>query len=323
VEARDGRLAPRVEQAWLTRRLRAVLRSTGAAPRDATVRLVRGKPQVVPGRRGLHLATERAAARFLTMLATERGRRTSPLPTHVGKPRVSTSTAAQWGIERVVSSFTTYYPHAEYRNINIGRAAELVDGTVLAPGEMFSLNRVVGERTAQNGFARGFIISDGIFKEDYGGGVSQVATTVFNAAFFAGLKDVEHKPHSFYIDRYPVGREATVAWPAVDLRFRNDTEYGVLVQTIHAPNIPASSGALTVRMWSTKVWVITARTGQRYSFTEPQVRVLTGDDCVPNTGYEGFQVVVTRVFRRPGRERVDHVERMHTTYTPSDTVVCQ
>ena len=72
----------------------------------------------------------------------------------------------------------------------------------------------MGERTAANGFTEGFIISDGIFKEDLGGGVSQMATTTFNAAFFAGLEDVEHKPHSFYIDRYPVGREATVAWPS-------------------------------------------------------------------------------------------------------------
>ena len=82
---------------------------------------------------------------------------------------------------------------------------ELIDGTVLKPGETFSLNDTVGERTAENGFVKGFIIENGIFKEDYGGGVSQSATTTFNAAFFAGLEDVEHKPHSFYIDRYPVG----------------------------------------------------------------------------------------------------------------------
>ena len=90
---------------------------------------------------------------------------------------------------------------------------------MLKPGETFSLNDTVGERTEANGFTKGFIISDGIFKEDLGGGVSQMATTTFNAMFFAGLEDVEHKPHSFYIDRYPVGREATVAWGAVDLRF--------------------------------------------------------------------------------------------------------
>ena len=105
------------------------------------------------------------------------------------------------------------------------------------------LNGVVGERTRENGFTEGFIISNGVFKEDLGGGVSQMATTTFNAMFFAGLKDLEHKPHSFYIDRYPVGREATVAWPTVDLKFENDTPYGVLIQASVTPSTPSTSNA--------------------------------------------------------------------------------
>ena len=118
----------------------------------------------------------------------------------------------------MVSDFVTYYPPATYRDINQGRAAELINGTILKPGETFSFNDTVGERTAENGFTNGFIISNGVFREDLGGGVSQVVTTTYNAAFFAGMDDVEHKPHSFYIDRYPMGREATVAWPTVDLQ---------------------------------------------------------------------------------------------------------
>ena len=99
-----------------------------------------------------------------------------------------------------------------------------------------------GERTEANGFTKGYIISDGILVQDLGGGVSQIATTTFNAMFFAGLEDVEHKPHSFYIDRYPIGREATVAWGAVDLRFRNDTPYGVLIQADVTPSTPVVVG---------------------------------------------------------------------------------
>ena len=111
-----------------------------------------------------------------------------------------------------------------------------------------------------------------------------MATTTFNAAFFAGLEDVEHKPHSFYIDRYPVGREATVAWPTVDLRFRNDTPYGVLISARLTPSTPSSSGALTVSMYSTKYWDITATTGERYNFTQPETRTLRTEDCYPNDG---------------------------------------
>ena len=194
---------------------------------------------------------------------------------------------------------------------------------MLKPGETFSLNGTVGERTRKNGFTEGFIISDGIFKEDLGGGVSQLATTLFNAMYFAGLEDVEHKPHSFYIDRYPVGREATVAWGSVDLRFRNDTPYGVLIDAHVTPSTPSSQGVVTVSMWSTKYWDITSTTSGRYRFVPPRTRTLKTDDCYPNTGYDGFDVDVTRHFRRHGRSSLDHNEVFHTRYTPSDTVICK
>ena len=123
-----------------------------------------------------------------------------------------------------MSTFTTYYPHADYRNTNIGRAGR-ADRRHRARARARCSRSTTSSASvpAANGFTEGYVISDGILVSDLGGGVSQMATTTFNAAFFAGLEDVEHKPHSFYIDRYPMGREATVAWGSVDLRFRNDT----------------------------------------------------------------------------------------------------
>ena len=241
----------------------------------------------------------------------------------VEEPAFTTKDARALKIEEEVSTFTTYFPYADYRNTNIGRAMELINGTVLKPGETFSLNDTVGERTAENGFVKGFIIEDGIFKEDYGGGVSQSATTTFNAAFFAGLEDVEHKPHSFYIDRYPVGREATVAWPSVDLKFTNTTPYGVLIQAGITPSSPSAQGSATVTMWSTKYWEITTSESERYNLTQPETRVLNTEDCYPNEGYGGFDIDVTRHFHLPSDPSQDHDEVMHTHYTPSDTVICQ
>ena len=320
----DGsRLVPAVDGDALARRAAAALRSGLVAPRDATVEVIDGRPRVVPSRSGTSLDRNRLADDFLTAVAAEGADRKVQVRTTSEAPTVSTAEARSWGVREVVSSFTTYYPHADYRNVNIGRAARLIDGTVVLPGELFSFNETVGERTAANGFTRGFVISNGIFAEDYGGGVSQMATTTFNAAFFAGLEDVEHKPHSFYIDRYPVGREATVAWPTVDLRFRNDTEYAVLIETRHSPSTPSTSGSVTVRMWSTKVWDIGVVTSERYNYTAPGTRIITGEDCFPNTGYSGFDVDVTRVFRVAGRDAVHHREQMHTTYIPSDTVICR
>nr|MBA2465396.1 VanW family protein [Nocardioidaceae bacterium] len=259
---------------------------------------------------------------FLDVVVEQGEGRTLRVSAVVTKPDFSTADARRLRVVEQVSEFTTFYPHADYRNVNLGRAAELINGTLLKPNEQFSLNGVVGERTAANGFTEGFIISDGIFTEDFGGGVSQVATTTFNAMFFAGLKDVEHQPHSFYIDRYPVGREATVVWPYIDLKFENDTPYGVLIEAFIEPSTPSTSGEMTVRMWSTKYWDIETEESERYNLTLPETRQLPGEDCVPNEGYGGFEIDVFRSFFRVDSEKLKRREAFHTTYTPSDTVIC-
>ncbi len=322
MEARDGRLVPTVDAAALLPLVDDATAGDGA-PVDARVELVGGRPRVVPAKPGVAFARGDVAAAFLSVVAEPRGEREAEVDGTVRQPGLTTREARALGVREKVSEFTTYYPYAEYRNVNIGRAAELIDGTLLQPGETFSLNDTVGERTRENGFTEGFIISDGIFKEDLGGGVSQMATTTFNAMFFAGLEDVEHKPHSFYIDRYPVGREATVAWGAVDLQFRNDTEHGVLVDAEVTPSTPSAQGVVTVRMYSTKVWDIETTTSGRYDYAAPATRTLDTPDCYPNTGYAGFSVDVRRIFKRPGSDAVERTERFHTEYTPSDTVICR
>ena len=317
-----GELVPDLDEQGLTRLVDRGISDHGA-PVDATVVLADGHPEVVPAKPGVTYEPADVSDAFLELVTRESGEREMKVPSTVAEPDFTTADARALKIREQVSTFTTYYPYAEYRNINIGRAAELIDGTVLKPGDVFSLNDIVGERTRENGFTEGFIISDGIFKEDLGGGVSQMATTTFNAMFFAGLKDIEHKPHSFYIDRYPVGREATVAWGAVDLRFQNDTPYGVLVHATVTPATSSTQGVVTVSMWSTKYWDISTTTSERYNYREPKTRTLTTPDCYPNTGYAGFDVDVTRTFRRHGEDAVDHVEKFHTAYTPSDTVICK
>lgn len=322
MKAEDGALVPDLDEKALTKLVDDGVGEEGA-PVDATVELVNGKPEVVPAKPGVTYDPDDVSAAFLELVTKPSGEREMKVEATVAEPDFTTQDAKDLQIKERVSTFTTYYPYAEYRNINIGRAAEIIDGTVLKPGDVFSLNDIVGERTRENGFTEGFIISDGIFKEDLGGGVSQMATTTFNAMFFAGLKDIEHKPHSFYIDRYPVGREATVAWGAVDLRFENDTPYGVLIHATVTPSTPSSQGVVTVSMYSTKYWDITTTTSDRYNFRPPATRTLSTPDCYPNEGYSGFDVDVTRTFKKPGSDEVVKTEKFHTAYTPSDTVVCK
>jgi vancomycin resistance protein YoaR len=321
LEPVDGELSATLDAAKLTEVVGGKV--TQGAPVDASVVLVDGTPQVVPAKPGVTFDAAELESGFLGVVAAPQGERTLALSAQVAKPAFTTKDARALRVRERVSTFTTYFPYAEYRNVNIGRAAEIIDGTLLKPGETFSLNDTVGERTEANGFTKGYVINDGILVQDLGGGVSQMATTLFNAMFFAGLEDVEHKPHSFYIDRYPVGREATVAWGAVDLRFTNDTPYGVLIDTSFTNSTPSSSGAVTVTMYSTKYWDITTTTGERYNITKPRTRRIDDLTCHPNEGYGGFDIDVVRYFRPVGENtetREDEV--FSTTYTPSDTVIC-
>lgn len=321
LEPADGELVPTLDEKKLGKILDANLPAVNE-PVDATVRMVNGTPTVIPGKKGVTYDEKAVLDGFLDVVAAAPGERVLEVPTQVKRPDFTVQDARDLKIKEQVSTFTTYYPHADYRNTNIGRAAQLINGTVLKPGETFSLNGTVGERTAANGFTEGYVISNGILVKDLGGGVSQMATTLFNAMFFAGLEDVEHKPHSFYIDRYPVGREATVAWGSVDLRFKNDTPYGILIQTSVQPSTYSSSGVVTASMYSTKYWDITSSTGPRYNFTSPATRRLSTSDCEPSVGYGGFDVNVWRYFRRPGSEKLVRTEEFHTTYIPADEVVC-
>ncbi len=316
----EGRLQPRLDGRRLQAVTRAQVASLGQAPADASVRIDGGTPVVVPSRTGLTPQTDDLPDQLLEAVVGAGPERVVALPLVSQQPAYTTQDAANSGVRRVVAEFTTYYPYAEYRNINIGRAAELANNTFLKPGDVFSMNDVVGERTAERGFTTGFIIDNGRFQEGLGGGVSQLATTLFNAGHFAGFSDVEHHPHTFYIDRYPMGREATVSWGSWDLRFGNNTPYGAVVQSFIDPATPSTTGAVTVRIWSTPYWKVTSRTGQPFNFTAFPSQTVSGAGCVPSSGLQGFDVVVNRTLARDGQV-VDR-EELYTRYQPTPQVTC-
>lgn len=323
LKAQDGALVPTVDKARFAKLLGGAIADRKDAPVDATVVLRGSKPVVVPAKPGVSFDPDQALQVFQGLLAKPEGQRSATIASKVAEPTISTAAAQAWQIKEKISTFTTYFPYAAYRNINIGRAAELVNGTILKPGDTFSLNGIVGERTRANGFTDGWTIQDGVFKSDLGGGVSQMATTTFNAMFFAGLADVEHKPHSLYISRYPIGREATVAWGSVDLRFKNNTKYGVLVRSVVSPSTPSHQGSVTVSMWSTRLWDITTSAGPRYAFTPFKKITDTSGNCETTAGAQGFQIDVKRYFHRPGQKAVAKTENFHTTYNPQNAVTCK
>ena len=199
---------------------------------DARFRARPAPAELRPARDGL--AVDTAAAVQALQGAVGSGSSAAGLPVQVLAPAVPTSAYA--GIDQVIGSFTTGYPCCRPRATNIARMAELVDGTVVAPGEAFSLNAVAGERTRARGFVADGAIVDGELVDEVGGGVSQFSTTLYNAVWFAGLPVLEHQPHSRYIARYPPGREATLYWRVIDNRWRNDTGAPVLVRASTTPS---------------------------------------------------------------------------------------
>lgn len=190
----------------------------------------------------------------------------------------------------LVAAFTTRYTPGEPRVTNIRRAAELLDGTRLAPGETFSMNEALGERTIERGFVPAPQILNDRFVDSVGGGISQVATALYNAAFFAGLDLVAHTPHSIYITRYPLGREATISWGGPELVFRNDWPAPLRVR------LRTTDTELTVRFYSAKL-------GRR-------VETETSDPIASGGG--GFTVEYTREVYRYGTLIRD--ERFRTRY---------
>lgn len=180
------------------------------------------------------------------------------------------------GIIEEISTFTTPHACCQNRVINIQRFADLMQGVVIRPGEEFSLNEFVGQRTRENGFVADGAIVLGNFEPQVGGGISQYATTFFNASFFAGIEFLEYQSHSIYISRYPRGREATISWRRPDLKVLNNTDYGILVWNEYTDT------SITVTFYSTKNREVEAlpllRSSDRQCRIDITPRVITFED---------------------------------------------
>lgn len=203
---------------------------------------------------------------------------------------------ASQGLGDLVGQFTTEHPPNQPRVTNIQRMADIVRGAIVEPGDTFSLNDHVGRRTIAKGFVEDTVIYDGVLTTDVGGGVSQFATTIFNAAFFAGLDFGEYQAHSLHFERYPRGREATVSFPHPDLEIVNTTVHPVLIWTAYTDT------SITVQMFSTRHLIV-----QETNSTDSS---------------EGFCTLVTteRTRRYPNEEiKVDTVEAL---YQPAEGIGC-
>lgn len=311
----DGELAVSVDPAALQAALGDGLGAFGTPAEDARFEVSGGAVSVVPSVDGTGVDPERLSQQLLDVLADPAPRSVTaelgPVPADF-----TTEEAQALGIREEISSFTTNFTSTA-SGTNIRVVAEEVDGALIMPGETFSLNTFTGPRGTAQGYVPANVISGGEISTAVGGGISQFATTMFNAVFFAGLEDVYHKPHSFYISRYPAGREATVYEGVIDLVWKNDTDTGVFVDTTWVP------GAITVTFYGTKRYEIESISSERTNYREPAVQEKVDDgNCTPQSGVSGFDITVTRVFRDLSSGAELRRENFHTSYAAEAVIRC-
>lgn len=313
----NARLGVSLDPKGLGASLRLRLGRFEVPARDATFTVDARRARVVPSKPGRALDLERVSRSLTSNLEStvHRARFT------VSAPAFTTEDAEKLDIDELVSEFTTYYQCCPPRVTNIQRGAQIMDGTIIRPGERFSLNEVLGRRTPERGFVEAPQIFNGRLEDAVGGGVSQIATTTYNAAFFAGVQIVTHQPHEFYISRYPMGREATVSWGGPELIWRNDWPAAILVRAF------ADSDSISVRFYSSKLGrrVVTT-TGEPSEYTAPRTLTTSNSGLEPGTtrvvqsaGPSGFLISYTRkVFRGPKLRRS---ERYVWRYRPENAIV--
>lgn len=310
-------LAPQIDGAILHQSIAEELDPIEEPGNNATFEIDSNNvPVVVPSRVGRGVSDEVLAAAVSNAMFAEGEDRVASAPVTVRDPVLTTEDALELGVIEEISSFTQQVNYAEYLAHNLAVASEYIDGTLLLPGDVFSMNEKTENRNPEGGYMEGWVIGPGgIFQKALGGGLSAATTTMWSAAFYGGLEPVEVQAHSVYISRYVPGLEATVAWDGFDMKFRNDTPYGVFITA------ESDETSMTVRMYSTKIYTaIEAEVGERYYVTKNRTIYNESSECSGQTGGPGFTIDVDRIFY-DGDEEVRR-ETFTTTYRPAPQVIC-
>lgn len=280
---------------------------------DARFEFQNDAPVIVPGTPGTTLDPATLAAAVAA--ATQEDDRVAPVELVASDPAQTTAALEALGVTQVVAEFSTPLTSESRRTQNITAGANAINGTLVRPGEEFSLTDAIGPIDAAHGFTQAGAIVNGQHTDAWGGGLSQLSTTTYNAAYEAGMEDIEHKPHSEWFTRYPAGREATLFTGTLDMRWKNNTPYGALVQSW------VGEGKTWVRIWSTPYWEVTSESGPKTNVVQPTTVYSQSPTCAPQSpGNPGFRITVTRTIRLNGE--VVATEPSSWTYRAQNRVVC-
>jgi len=314
----EGKLEPKITSKKVAEGVE--LESTEKTGKSAEIVFQGGEPTVEPAESGKQINWKKTTEPLLETL-TGNGPREIDAVYEKDEPDLTTQEAKDLGINEVIGKFTTS-DFAPDSGVNIKKVAQEVNGAIVKPGETFSLNGYTGQRTKAQGYVSAGIIQNGVPAEGVGGGISQFATTLYNASYFAGMKDAGHQEHSYYIDRYPEAREATVfmrpdGTSVIDVKFTNNYDTGVAIQTEWTPS------SITVKLWGTKHVEVESVTGERHDYTSPGVRHVTDAQCIPTAGQQGFTSSDTRIIRDADSNEVISKDRNTVVYDSVPKVICE
>lgn len=314
VSASDGVLTLQLDGEALLNQLIDDNSDFSSAGTDAQIVIKNGAPTVIPSESGRGVTAADLASAVQDALATTD--RVAAVEFTEMEADFTTEEAEALGVTEIVSEFSTPLYYNPDRTTNLVVGTSKITNTLLKPGETFSLIEALGPINESTGFKNSGVVVDGFTVEGMGGGLSQLSTTTYNAAFFAGMDLVEHTPHSKWYSRYPEGRESTLWVDTIDMKFKNPTPYGALVEAWVEDN-----ETVWVRIWSTKYFEVETTTSDRYNITYPETVYNTSANCEPETGGQtGFTVTVTRQRYLDGEEYSD--ESWTWTYQPWNNVVC-
>lgn len=243
--------------------------------------------------------------------------------TEVIPPEITAEKLEQSLFADVLGEFTTNYNSSNTgRTKNMAIAAGKINGTVIAPGEIFSFNTVVGERSYQRGYTDANVYIGGRIEQGVGGGICQVASTMYSAQLYADLQTVTRHNHMFTVSYLPLGQDATVAWNSVDYAFRNNTDYPIKITAT------VSGGLHTVRILGTKADKSKSikLINTVISTKDAQEKIIYSDDLEPGkkvvtqTGQKGAVVDTYKVYYKNGvEERREFLHR--SSYSPMDRII--
>jgi vancomycin resistance protein YoaR len=316
-EPKAGAVNVVLDPAGVEQKLHSLVKPFTDKPVDATFRVSGERAYLIKAKNGTTLDVK-AAQTAIYEAGNGPGRRLAALSLTTLAPELTTKEAKALGIHERISTFTTDMGVSSSNRIwNVHLLGNYLEGTIVKAGQTFSYNEVVGPRTIERGFREGQMIFGGVLIPSIGGGVCQTATTIFNAAFEAGLPVPERTNHSWYISHYPMGRDATVSWGGPDLVFENDLKHAILI------DVGYTDSTFTISFYGTKQGrKVTSTTSSPTNYTHPKMQYAIDPTATPGSktvvagGGPGFDVNVHRKVYEHGK--LIRQDDFFTRYTPEN-----